>query len=47
MSDERLAISEYSEYRDAINDERLAISEDLFCQQIAQETVFFSRKDAK
>ena len=30
MSDERLAISEYSEYRDTINDERLETGEGFF-----------------
>ena len=45
MSDERWAISEYSEYRDAINDERLETGEWFsLCQQIAQETVFSHAK---
>lgn len=47
MSDERLAISEYSEYRGAINDERLETAEGFFVSTDSTRNCFISRKGAK
>ena len=41
MSDERLAISEYSEYRDAINDERLETGEGFFVSTDGTRNCFY------
>ena len=45
LASKELGMRNSSEYRDAINDERLEISEGFsLCQQIAQETVFSHAK---